>query len=231
MIEQAVGKIKENLETKNPILDLSECKITGYEKELDLLQECKHLKALDLSFNDDTMRNTDFSLRKLICLEKLNLESAYQPDLNFDLSFLKDLKELKYLNVSDNNMYDFQFSELPHLEELYLWGNDFQNITFLKNNKSLKVLNLTMNWISDISVLSDFLELEILHLAENSIQDISSLSKLKNLKKLYLRENSIQDISALETSESLEYLDIQENPIQHKDKQVKALKTIENLLF
>lgn len=217
MIELAEKLIAENLKTKNPNLDLSDCKITGYEKELDWLQEYKHLKALDLSSNDDTMRNTDFSLRKLTFLEKLNLESAYHPDLNFDLSFLKDLKQLTYLNVSDNNMYDAQFSELvalSQLEEIHLWGNDIQDISFLKNNRHLKTINLTMNWVTDISILSNFSKVEVIHLAENSIRDISPLSTLKNLKELYLGENEIQDIAALQNLTQLQKLFLAFNQVE-----------------
>jgi len=70
-------KIEENLQTKNPKFNLRSQKLNGTEPELELLKECKHLKSLDLSFNQIQ-----------------------------DISFLKSLTQLQNLDLGYNQIQD-----------------------------------------------------------------------------------------------------------------------------
>ena len=81
-----------------------------------------------------------------------------------------------------------------NLNEQYirsLKAGDFNGLT------ALKTLNLSNNYISDISALENLTSLTGLYLSDNSISDISTLSGLTQLTHLDLSGNSITDISAL----------------------------------
>ncbi|HLP45294.1 MAG TPA: TIR domain-containing protein [Candidatus Deferrimicrobium sp.] len=92
-----------------------------------------------------------------------------------DISSLKELKGLTYLNLYEN-----QISDISSIKEL----------------KGLTNLDLTSNRISEISSLKKLKGLKELYLFNNKISDISSLKELKNLKKLYLYDNKITHMPA-----------------------------------
>ncbi|CAL6107004.1 Conserved_hypothetical protein [Hexamita inflata] len=66
---------------------------------------------------------------------------------------------------------------------------------FVQETKEFKFNGRRIEYIYLISFLTNLTELD---LSKNYISDISSISKLKNLKNLYLSCNRIEDISALQ---------------------------------
>lgn len=78
---------------------------------------------------------------------------------------------------------------------------------------NLKRLVLDINYISDLTPLSDLTNLEELYMTDNEIQDITPLSGLTNLKKLDLIANNIKDITPLKDLVNLEYLVLGTNHI------------------
>jgi len=225
--------IEENLRTKNPELDLGNCEITGYEIELQSLNEYKHLQKLNLASNQ--MLNTSF-LKGLIHIKKLYLYHSNLQDVSFleslpeleelvlsgnpiqDYSYLKNLKELQYLNLHHNKISDFSFLQnLVELQELHLSSTQVKDFTFLQNLNQLKYLYLNSNQITNLSFLKDATQLKSLSLQKNGIQDISSLDSLPQLKRLDLRYNEIENISLefLNKFVNLEELTVYGNPIKN----------------
>jgi hypothetical protein len=78
---------------------------------------------------------------------------------------------------------------------------------------NLVTLDLSHNWISDISPLSSLSNLTTLDLSGNRISDISALSSLTNLTTLDLSYNEISDISALSSLSNLTTLNLRGNQI------------------
>jgi len=127
-----------------------------------------------------------------------------------DISFLKNLTELTYLNLGYSDHYGNEtyygndisdlspIKNLTQLTELDLHLSDITDISFLQNLKKLKSLSLTANNITDVSPLQSLTNLTYLCLGTNKIIDISPLQNLPNLNHLRLFGNKIEDISPLQ---------------------------------
>ena len=103
-----------------------------------------------------------------IKIEKLDLRSNKLSNIDIFENF--NLKELKELNLNDNNIWDIKVLEkvkFEKLEKLDLGKNKISNINIMENVnlKELKELDLNNNNISDIKVLEKekFEKLEILY--------------------------------------------------------------------
>ena len=129
-----------------------------------------------------------------IKIEELDLNSN-----NIGDEGLKDLvkiefKELKLLNLNDNNITNIDALENAKFEKLTkldLGNNKIADINILEkvNFKDLKELILDNNKITDINILEkvNFKELKILKLFKNNISDLKVLDKLKYEKlKLFI---------------------------------------------
>lgn len=165
---------------------------------------------------------------------ELNLESD---SLNFDISFLENLKSLNCLLIhglgikKNNTIYHRNLYPLQNLNKLLALRLDdlnlnLNNLDFL--NKDLLCLSLRTSKINDLSFLENLNNLKLLELIDCNINDITNLKNLKNIFKLDLSENMITDISPLENLVNLEYLYMSKNNIQSIDvvSNFKKLKSI-----
>lgn len=176
------------------------------------LSPLKDLTKLTYLHLDDNRLIVDLSpLKGLINLRLLYLDESQISDV----SWLKDLTNLKYLKIDDNKLSDI--TPLRNLKKLtYLNLNDNVNIsdiTPLLNMKNLKFLDLHGNMISDISTLAELSNLEDLRLQENEISDVFSLKDLKKLEYLDLHQNNITIVRNLKDLTNLKYLDLRENNV------------------
>ena len=81
-------------------------------------------------------------------------------------------------------------SDILAITKLEITSYGLKNIQDIALFKNLEELNLSNNWISDVSPLSGLTKLRVLDLSENDISDISSLEGLTNLRKLYIWDTS-----------------------------------------
>ncbi|MGN0675427.1 MAG: leucine-rich repeat domain-containing protein [Oscillospiraceae bacterium] len=90
--------------------------------------------------------------------------------------------------------------------ELDLQNRELTNaqIANLKHMKKLKYLNISDNYITDLSCLNGLTELESLHFSNNNVSDISFMRSMTHLKKISAENNSISDISVLSDKTELE---------------------------
>ena len=109
-------------------------------------------------------------------ITSLDLEDEDIGEEGFQDLCKMDFKELKELNLRNNNITDINLLEQVKFEKL-------------------ETLNLTKNQITDISVLEkvNFKELKELYLYENKISDIDILDKVnfKEIEEINLRYNNI----------------------------------------
>ena len=106
---------------------------------------------------------------------------------------------LTELDLSEKRLTDEDIKDLDkmtNLTELYLYGNQINDISPLAGLTNLTTLDLKLNQISDISPLNDLTNLTDLRLSFNNISDISPLKDMTDLTELYLWKNQISDISS-----------------------------------
>ncbi|OJJ20506.1 hypothetical protein BKI52_18800 [marine bacterium AO1-C] len=178
MLERLHERIKENIQSGNPTLDLHWTILEGFN--FKLLSQCIHLQTLTLSCND-TVKQLDW-IKPLKNLTELDLRSCKI----YDISPLKDLIHLKSLDLNYNHFFtDFSaLSNLTKLESLGLAGNRVSNISFLKPLKKLRKLDLDVNRITDLAPIEVLQSLEEISLVSNDVEDFYSLTKLGSLKKI-----------------------------------------------
>ena len=117
-----------------------------------------------------------------------------------DISVLKDLNNIKDLDLSNNKITDISvIKNLKNLMILNISNNEIEDISVLKNLKKLKKLILYNNQITDISVIKnlnnlEFLDIDYLKLESDQIKYINSC---KNLKELWCNKG-FKDMSVLD---------------------------------
>lgn len=241
MSAQALKLIQHCLDTKDPYLDLGKCRLT--DKDVaegtafdTLLKKCTHLEILILSnswieldsegnFVNKESKNKHGknkfaslppSLEKLVTLLKLVCSGEMSNEwLIHDISFLKQLINLHYLDLSYNQIREIKgLDNLIALNQLVLSSNQIQEIKGLDNLITLNQLDLWSNQIQEIKGLDKLIALNQLYLTGNQIREIKGLDKLIALNQLNLNGNQIQEITRLDKLVALQQLDLTSNLIQ-----------------
>jgi len=155
-------------------------------------------------------------------------------DIYVNLSPIKDLTSLKYLNLNGCQIDDITpLKGLTNLKELNISTSDINNLSPLSDLVNLKRLSIGSQQggnpspaVIDLSPLSNLVNLEYLNLQYTPINDISALSGLTNLKELRLGSNGSKiDITPLKSLTRLEKLYLSDNQIDD----ITALKNLRNL--
>ena len=226
-------------------LNLSENDI----KDLSPLSGLKNLNMLDLSGNnisDLSKLNLDWakleSLRELTLNENesliglsslIGLNHLLKLDLNHtgitdaDIKSIGEMDQLEALSLGDDSLTDLSaLASLTNLQTLYLNNNESINdFSFLKNLRSLRVLDLSATGLSDddLQTLSGIKSLTELTIQGNkAITDLKSLSTLKGLTVLDAQSCSISDLASLKGLTEL-------NSLVLADNQVKSIEDIQGL--
>ncbi|MFW9970997.1 MAG: leucine-rich repeat domain-containing protein [Candidatus Odinarchaeota archaeon] len=148
-----------------------------------------------------------------------------------DIIELKNLTNLKILNLSGNNIKKLSgLTNFKDLETLILTDNQLDEISGLERLINLRILGLERNKISKITGLENLVNLERLNLNQNHISDTEGLSSLKNLKQLYLDSNQIKKLSNLNSLQNLEVLHLINNKIE-KIESINKLKLLKQLFL
>ncbi|NVO11503.1 MAG: leucine-rich repeat domain-containing protein, partial [Bacteroidales bacterium] len=86
------------------------------------------------------------------------------------VSFLKELKGITSLDLSDNNLSDVSFlKELKGITSLDLSDNNLSDVSFLKELKGITSLDLRNNLLNDVSFLKELKGITSLDLSDNPI--------------------------------------------------------------
>lgn len=150
-------------------------------------------------------------LRHLVNLEYLDVASEHYTNIYdskiSDTTFLKDLINLKDLNLSGNNIEDISsIKYLTKLNFLSLEYNSIKVLDSLKFCEQLSSLLVTENKITDISVLRFLHNLCYLIIDGNEIYEISPLFELKQLKTIYMKNTPAFILRKGETSDQINQL-------------------------
>lgn len=171
-------------------------------------------------------------------LLKSDAETVIELNLNtFDFGKIQNLKgiegfrNLKKLIANQHNINKINLSSNRLLETLYLAGNNLSNIDVTKNINleeidlsaneliemvglsklvKLKDLDLSFNFLEEVTVSNA--TLEVLHLSNNDLTSLDT-SSAPNLKNLLLTTNKIQHLELL-SNKKLETLLVSDNQLQ-----------------
>lgn len=91
-------------------------------------------------------------------------------------------------NISDLSL----LTKMPNLKELYLCGQQIEDLTPLEN-LPIERLYLCDNRITDLTPLADIFTLQLLYIGNNPAKDLSPLASLYNLKELLLDSSEWDD--------------------------------------
>ena len=133
----------------------------------------------------------------------VNLDLSGNPIDNDHASELKDLKQLRSLNLSDTHINNnlTQIGSKDQLETLKVNSSDgkyrLSDISVIGSFGRLKELELENQKISDVTPLKGLQLMETLDLKNNKIVDVSPLASLTKLTNLDVSENQIKDILPL----------------------------------
>jgi internalin A len=163
----------------------------GHYEHLHFLENCEQLKILELSSEVFLDEDEDyFPLRHCKKLEYLSFRKLGE----VDLSFVSDMKELRWLEFAD-------------------WRGNYliEDLTPLANLEKLEHITLSsVQGISDISSVADLshlCEIEIVG-AIFKITELPDLSGMKSLEKLIISGSEISDIAGCAELENLTELSI-----------------------
>jgi len=166
------------------------------------------------------------------------------------LEDLKNMHNLYSLTLVKQKITDLSPIEKLSIVHLVLNDNEIEDISILKDMKSLYTLEVGGNPISDFSVIHNLSNLGELDISDTNFidsmtlfgdnigvrsliaknLDLSNIDFLKNmhtLERLNLENNKIMDISALAKFDRLEYFNIAENPIDD----ISIVNSMKNLKY
>ena len=132
-----------------------------------------------------------------------------------DLSFLEEMKHLRYLDLSRCELQaELEvLGTLPELQTLLLSDSSISSLNFLKGAQALKTLDLSCNAVGNLTILSTIPTLEVLNLRDNAVSNLKPLASLPELSSLDLSDNVIRDIAPLAGCTKLTNLDISGNKL------------------
>lgn len=151
------------------LLDISGTNIFGYVEELLSLPNLKEF------YMDECVVAFDFN--KITGNETIKTLSMKEVTL---LDYGADYDEQKYyangegtqISISD---YTEAFQKFPNVTELYLAGDEIDNIDFVKYLPLLEVLDISDNYVSSVAPLKELPNLKVLWCQDNDIMDVSEL--------------------------------------------------------
>ena len=169
------------------------CRGTSSKKQGDVIP------GSDLTQNSSTSQDYVVDWKdKNLKTKMQNITGIYDRDI-----LLSDVWEITELDLSCNSESILRISditalgELKNLKVLDLSSNDIYDIKALTDLKNLEKLNLSTNHVSDLSSLKNHDKLSCLILSQNEITDVGPLAELKNLEHVELLNNPVTDYSIL----------------------------------
>jgi internalin A len=167
-----------------------------------------------------------YDIELLYIIEDEREESKVEFYKNENTYSLNSKNEVQKLNLKDNNLINLNgLSKVKNtVTHLNLGATRIKNIETLSDFKNLVFLDLSTNYIEDISPVKGLKKLECLYLDNNKINKIPELN-LPKLYELWLYSNNIEDITNLRYSFDLVSLNLSNNKIENID----ALRDLNNL--
>ena len=99
-----------------------------------------------------------------------------------DISGLRGLSSLEYLDLSGNNLTNLTFNEFINLEYLNISSCKIKSLESFTVSMSNGVLDISGNEISDLAPLSSLSKINILNIQSNNIADYAAVENINASK-------------------------------------------------
>lgn len=202
-VRKAVDRPKGDIMLSD-VINLKNLEIIGQGvKSLKGVEQLKNLEKLGLYANDIKGGQLIYvkDLTQLKSLDLAENKLLEIPDGAFDR--LENLEELVLDHTGISTLDKNMMSKLVSLRDLLIEENGFTNLDFLEDNTSIKNILFRDNKIKDISGVRNNKNLEMFWGGNNEVSDISVLKGQKELNYFGMKNNKISDISALKDSAKL----------------------------
>lgn len=196
------------------VINLKNLEIIGQGvKSLKGVEQLKNLEKLGLYANNIKGGQLMYvkDLTQLKSLDLAENKLLEIPKGAFDN--LVNLEELVLDHTGINTLDKNMMSKLVSLRDLLIEENGFTNLDFLEDNTSIKNILFRENKIKDISGVRNNKNLEMFWGGDNEVLDISVLKGQKELNYFSMKNNKISDISALKGSTKLTNVYLSKNQI------------------
>ena len=214
------------------IEDVCDVNDDGVVDGLDYESVFRAVVAVDPSFENfmeygSILRDLTYTLnnRTSQIQTKLRLAAGKSDVKDVDLDDLASIYLIDLGAAGISSLKKGDFEGLTGLDSLYLGANTISDIQYLALRISeygdakrgltrLKLLDLSVNNISNVAPLNTLTTLEELKLSGNNISSLSPLNGLTSLRRLAVAENNISDLKPLKQMTSLSILNIAGNTVE-----------------
>lgn len=144
----------------------------------------------ELGMPEGSIKESDLARVERLAVVGCNVLSREQSFRYVIYSYVDEVPQEgePYGTISDLSL----LSKMPNLKELYLCGQQIEDLTPLKEIP-LTRLYLCDNQITDLSPLADITTLQTLYIGNNPAKDLSPLASLSNLEELLLDSGEWDD--------------------------------------
>ncbi len=177
------------------------------EGEIRTLADLEYLPALNSLYLIDELLIEDYSiLARLPALTSLGLSGCALTETN--LAQINACHQLTQLDLSNNQIASLDpINELIYLEYLNVSSNHLSAISAV-DFPALLSLDLSHNWLSDLTGIENYQALTSLNISDNTVTDLTPVSKLKNLSELWMSNNTPSNVKKLSALKNLVMLDV-----------------------
>lgn len=142
-----------------------------------------------------------------------------------DLKYFKNLKKLYITLQPTLDLSTIPKEILENLHTIFLYQNQYEDISFLSDAKALTNLVMNTNAIKDLSALQNLTSLRRLSVDWNQVEDLTPLASLTQLTYFSAYGNQVKDLTPLGTLQDLEELRLYENQVED----ISVLKNLTHL--
>lgn len=201
------------------------------EYDFSIILEMPNLEDLSIEFGTSNIRLKDYSiLKELDNLKRLNISNIHDSDIDN----ISSIESLEWLSISYSDITNINFLEkISGLSGLFNLGycyniRNFDALKYLKNINQINLCYLNMTE-KELSTIPEMSELKYLSLVGNNLTNISNFPVLKNLESLSLDDNPLKSIRIpIGNLSKLKYLNINKTLVSDVNK-INGVDTIEEI--
>lgn len=170
---------------------------TGFQPaDVQYFTYLSRLLSLNLENNPALTAETFRELQSMIPVCSIR-HSELQPDIRASVNGMDFEKATTDIDLTGQGIDDLSFIQwLGNVQCLRLAANNITNIyyfQFTESARTLTYLDLSRNYISDITAVASLRNLVFLNLSDNIITDITPLYSMTSLRELYIGGNPLTD--------------------------------------
>ncbi len=188
MSDLALRRIAENKRTRDPLLDLSNCRLSEIPTEVEDL-----IWLESISFSHTQVSD----LTPLVRVPGLQMLDASDTQVS-NLTPLASMTRLQALDVSNTQVSNLTpLAKVSGLEILRASDTQVSDLTPLASMPGLLTLGLSGTQVSDLSPLARVTRLQWLNLSNTQVSDLTPLAGLAGLQTLNVTKTRVSDLSLL----------------------------------